>query len=167
MTTFDAAARADIAAEWRRQAAEPIPPNAGPVGCAAAIVAGVAVAVLRAFHLHFPFQGLVLAVLAVVIVAGVVFSQFGGSEGRNLMRGRVAEAIAALKGNRDDAAWMRAAVALTFNASDARGPASSTLYDAADVARQLEGPALEYVRAVEHVLRDEVGAAPVFSPPRA
>ena len=163
MNLTDPAIRASIVAEWRRQAAEPVPPNAGPVGCAVAILAGLALVAVHQILALAHFAHWATIPLVVLIVAGFVFSQFGGSSGRNVMRGRVDRALATLAG--DDAAANRAAaVALILNATDARGPSSSAVYDIAEMRLRL-GPKFPLVSDVEQVLREELKIPAVFTAP--
>jgi hypothetical protein len=158
----DAAERAAIVAEWRRQAAEDLPPNVGPVGCAVSLVAGAALLLVpRLISSPGPAR-VAAAAFAVLMVAGFIVSQFGGSGGRGVMRARVERALAALKGGGGADARRAAAVALLSNACESSGPSSSPLYDAAET-RALLGSALPYVQSVERVLRDELNIAPVFT----
>lgn len=160
---MDEAERAAIVAEWDRQVKEEVPPNVGPVGCAVAILAGVLLIVVpRVLSAHLAH--LVAVPLVVVLVAGFLFSQFGGSGGRNVMRGRVERALLVLAGAGDPDERRTAAVALLSNAYDTRGPALSGAYDRADIRERL-GAALAEVIVVERVLRDERKIYPVFTPP--
>jgi hypothetical protein len=159
----DAAERSAILAEWERQVKEGVPPNVGPVGCAVAILAGAVLIVLpRVLGTHLPFW--LKIPLVVVVIAGFVFHQFGGSGGRNLMRGRVERALTVLGGAADPDQRRVAAVALLHNAHDTRGPAMSSVYDREEVRIRLGG-ALAEVIVVERVLREERNIYPVFTLP--
>lgn len=172
MEPIQDAERTAIVAEWTRQAAAARPRALRPLGCGAAAAAVLGIAALpfliRAGGLALPpLAGVaVLLALAALLVGGMLHSSRPGRLTRALASVRASEAMDRLTTRYaadDPDSRRRAAVTLLVNAwyDDGAGPGRS--YDAAACGvRLVEGGQLEYVRAVERVVR-ELGAAPVFT----
>ncbi len=160
-----------VLAEWRRQSAEPLPAGAGLAGCTVAGLGVGALALLpvllRLFGLTIPPAAGVLLRMALggLIVGGLGAGAFGGIRRRRAARARLDSALEWLSSHPDDGdpALRRShAVALILRAHDADSRGSGRLLDVTDARRRL-GAAAGYVERIEPVLRDEVGARPVFT----
>jgi hypothetical protein len=168
----DAAAREAVLADWRSEAAVPVPPDTSSVGCAVAIlalaVAVVVPALLRALGVTLPAGagGIILGTLGVAFAWGVFKGLTGRSKGFNSVAERAAEALGRLTthpGDRGPEA-RRAAVALIQCAFYSGGPSTVATFDFA-AARDRLGPALPWVVEVETVLVAESLTYPVFTTP--
>lgn len=165
---IDAAERAAIVAEWKRLAAEPIPPNQKPVGCAVAIVA-VALLIFSPYALNVVgstlLTGIVLGACAVALLWGLVVGLFTGGKGAQHVYRKLEEAQAWFEQHRDGgdpAERMKAAVALVHFPHFSDGPSMDMLLDLAAARRRL-GESAAYVEEVERVLIEEVKAWAVFT----
>jgi len=169
---MDAAERDAILADWRAEAAIPVPPDTSQLGC---VVAGLAVLAavalpkaIGALGLALPAGtgGVVLGTLGVVFAWGVFRALTGKAKGFNAVAGRAAEALGRLTSHPEDRGpeARRAAVALIQCAFFSNGPSSETTFDVA-AARERLGAALPFVLEVERVLRDGLRAWPVFTGP--
>jgi hypothetical protein len=165
---IDAAERIAIVAEWKRLAAEPIPSNQKPVGCAVAILA-VVVWLASPYVLKFVgsplLDAIVLGACAVALLWGLVVGFFTGGKGTQHVYGRLEEAQRWFEEHRDggDAAGrMKAAVALVHFAHFSDGPSTSILLEVA-AARGRLGESAGYVEQVERTLIEEVKAWRVFT----
>ena len=168
MGVIDAAERIAIVAEWKRLAAEPIPPNQKPVGCAVAILA-VVVWIASPYALKFfgskLLDYIVLGACAAALLWGLVVGFLTGGKGARHVYGRLEEAQRWFEEHRDggDAVErMKAAVALVHFAHFSDGPSTSMMIDVA-AARVRLGAAIAYVEEVERVLKEEVKAWAVFT----
>jgi hypothetical protein len=172
MANLDASDRAALAAEWQRQAAEPLPTTPfRTIGCASAI-AGVALLLgipplFRAIGVSLqPGVGVALAVVLVAVTAlGALVGVFVGSGRYAAATVRVEEALAWLAAHPeggDAAERRRFVVALLLHAYVSDGPSMSSTYDPSTMATRL-GPALPYVRDAERALREELSIGPVFT----
>jgi hypothetical protein len=164
---FDAAERAAIVAEYDRLAAEPTRPNLTSVGCVMVVLAVIVLLTFPRFGRSLPhaINVAVLALIALLAIAGILLNLFGGgggyaraslraNEGLELLSKRFAASAPDTRRN--------AAVAMIFYAIYSDGPGSSSTYDF-DKAREQLGPALEYVQAVERVLLAERKPYPIFT----
>mgnify|MGYP001767194385 CR=1 FL=1 len=159
---FDDAERAAIVAEWNRHLAEPRPKSLKDHGLllivAAVVVGAAGPAVAPAL------TGAARIVAGVFAVAGIGLRLFG-DRGLRWSVARVDAALAFFRASGtggDPADRRRHAVTLVLRSEYASGPGTSTVFEPAKVGAEL-GDALPYVRAVERVLRGEVGASPVFT----
>lgn len=165
---IDPAERAAIVAEWKRLAAEPIPPNQKPVGCAVAILA-VFVLVFSPYVLKLIgstlLSAIVTAIFGVALLWGLVVGFLTGGKGAQHVYRRLEDAQRWFEQHGDGGdpvERMKAAVALVHFAHSSDGPSMSTLLDVAAARRRL-GPAIACVEEVERALKEEVKAWAVFT----
>ena len=165
---MDASERAAIVAEWQRLAAQPIPANQKPVGCAVAIVAVVVLVVSPYLLKLIGSKILDMVVLGACVVAllwGLVVGFLTGGKGTQHVYRKLEEAQGWFDKHREggDAAERRAAaVTLVHHAHFSDGPSMSLLLDV-PAARTRLGGSLAYVEQVERVLCEEVKAWRVFT----
>lgn len=167
---MDPADREAILADWRAEAAIPVPPDTSQVGCVVAIgtiaLAILLPVVLRSLGVALPAGtgGLVLGTLAVVFAWGVFKGLTGRAKGFNAVANRAAEALGRLTTHPDDRGpdARRAAVTLIQCAHFSSGPSTQATFDFA-AARERLGPALSFVQEIESVLVAESLAYPVFT----
>ena len=165
---IDSAERAAIVAEWNRLAAEPVPPNQKPVGCAVAILAVVALMVspyvLKLVGSKL-LDAIVIVARTVALLWGLVVGFITGGKGARHVYGKLEAAQRWFEEHRDggDALErMKAAVALVHFPHFSDGPSMSMLLDLA-AARGRLGDSAAYVEEVERVLIEEVKAWAVFT----
>lgn len=165
MSDFDTAERLAIVEEWKRQKAAWKPKEYYGAGCLMLLGAVIVL-------FGMPQLNKVIAMPQAVKLLGFALIPILGIGGYIVMQTRVipgdprqiaGDAARLLaSGTGDPAARRQAAVALLFHAWDQRGPTLSTGYDHA-AARQEAGAGLEYLQAVEQVLKEELKIAPVFT----
>ena len=160
--------RGAIVAEWQRLAAEPIPPNQKPVGCAVAVLA-VGVFILSPYALKMVgsklLDAIVLGACALALLWGLVVGILTGGKGAQHVYRKLEEAQRWFEEHReggDPVERMKAAVALVRFAHFSDGPSMSLLLDVA-AARGRIGESAAYVEEVERVLIEEVEAWAVFT----
>jgi hypothetical protein len=166
----DAAEREAILADWRAEAAVPVPPDTSAVGCTVAIlavaVAALVPAVLRPLGVTLPAGagGVILGTLGVAFAWGVFKGLTGRSRGFNSVAERAAEALGRLTTHPQDRGpeARRAAVTLIQCAFYSSGPSTVATFDFA-AARDRLGPALPFVLEVESVLVADARTYPVFT----
>lgn len=163
--------RAAAVRDYDEAVAAPAVSDRGPLGCVIALLAlGVLILLpwlVRTFSLDLPRSAILViaAIFVLLIVAGAVYSVFGGALTRGTAIGEAEAALAHLCDNypsADAEADRRAAVRLLANAFISSGPTTVSGFDFDDAAARL-GPALEFVKAVERVLRDERQIYSVFT----
>ena len=171
MEPFDAPERLALIAEWKRQAAEPLPPNLSQVGCLAMLAAVVLFIALpplaRALKVTLPpaVRVTVIVVAVVLLLGGRVVSQFGGTRGRQKVWNQSEAALAGLAAHGeggDPAERRRAAVTVLLRAYHSDGPTTTAMLDG-EAARTRLGAALPYVMDVERALIEELKIYPVFT----
>jgi hypothetical protein len=167
---MDADFREAVLADWRAEAAIPVPPDTSQLGCAVAIIAAALAAglppLLRFLGVALPpgAGGVVLGSFGIVFAWGIFRGLTGRAKGFNAVAGRAAEALGYLTTHPEDRspAARRAAVALLQCAFFSSGPSTASTFEIA-AARERLGPALPFVLDVERVLVEGVTAYPVFS----
>jgi len=169
---MDAAERDAVLADWKAEAAVPVPPDTSQIGF---VVAGLAVVtaialprVLRVLAITLPpgAGGAVLGTFGVVFAWGVFRGLTGKSKGFNAVALRAAEALGRLTTHPEDRGTKarRAAVTLIHCAFFSNGPSTASTLDIA-AARTRLGPALPFVLEVEQVLIAAGCTGPVLSAP--
>lgn len=171
---LEPAERAEILAEWEWLRAEPRPRARPPYGCATVIIATALLLIvwqvpkLIGWVPPPSLQGVVLAILVLVIAGGFLFHLFAGSGKFAHDCLRASEAIgwlAANPGTSDSTARRRHAVTLLFFAVTADdGPSMSGTFDPGQARARL-GAHLPYVLAAERLLTEERGLWAVFATP--
>lgn len=171
MEPFDAPERLALIAEWKRQAAEPLPPNLSQAGCLAMLAAVVLFAAIppltRALKVTLPpaASAALIVLVVVLLLGGLVMSQFGGTRGRQKVWNQSEAALTWLAAHGAGGAAdqrRRAAVTVLLRAYHSDGPTTSAMLDV-EAARTRLGAALPYVMDVERALIEELKIYPVFT----
>ncbi len=163
--------RAAVLRDYDDATAGPPISDRRPLSCVVALLAlGLLVLfpwLVRTFSPELPRPAVlaITAILVLLVLGGVVYSVFGGALMRGNAMGEAEEALAHLcesYPSADPDEDRRAAVRLLANAFISSGPTTVSGFDFDSAAARL-GPALEFVKAVERVLRQERQIYAVFT----